>query len=146
MLLFNYAGYLFCAVIKEGFLEEIKIVGKENKKYKNFEELKNLLMGMINFKKFSKKQKNVYLELMKVPKGKVTTYKYLGKKTGVYPRAVARYMAINRLPIVIPCHRVVMSDLTLGGYSLGIKIKKSILEYEGVKFLKNRVLKEYVIF
>lgn len=145
MLYFNYAGYLFRAYLRGSFVEGIELVGRENKKYENFEKLEKKLIKMVDFNKFGEKMKKVYLELMRVPRGNVTTYKALGRKTGLHARAVARYMSLNRLPILIPCHRVVMSDLTLGGYTLGINIKKRILEHEGVKIIKNRVLKEYVI-
>ncbi len=146
MLYFNYAGYLFCAILQENSIKEIKIVSKEKKKNKNFEEMENLLLNMINFNEFREKQKNLYLELLKIPKGKVITYKALGERTGLKPRAVARYLSINRLPVVIPCHRVVMSNLTLGGYSLGVDIKRKILEYEGVGIVKDKILKNFVIF
>lgn len=47
-------------------------------------------------------------------------------------RAVGQIIGRNRLPIVVPCHRVVASDGTLGGYSGGLDIKRALLELEGV--------------
>jgi methylated-DNA-[protein]-cysteine S-methyltransferase len=66
------------------------------------------------------------------PKGKITTYGKIAKKLKTSPRAVARALATNPSPIKIPCHRVIMSNGELGGYSGkgGIKRKKELLEEE----------------
>ncbi len=88
----------------------------------------------------------VYALLMLIPIGKVTTYKALARAIGVHPRTIARFMASNRNPIVIPCHRVVMSNGNLGGYSLGgTNVKKKLLEIEGVKIINGKVSKDYII-
>jgi methylated-DNA-[protein]-cysteine S-methyltransferase len=56
-------------------------------------------------------------------------------------RAVGNVMAGNRFPLVIPCHRVIRSDGTLGGFGGGLAMKRALLEREGVTFDKsNRVL------
>ncbi|MSO60368.1 MAG: methylated-DNA--[protein]-cysteine S-methyltransferase [Ilumatobacteraceae bacterium] len=47
-------------------------------------------------------------------------------------RAVGSANGKNPIPIVVPCHRVVASDGTLGGYSLGLRMKKQLLKLEGV--------------
>lgn len=85
-------------------------------------------------------QKRVYRELMKIKPGQVITYKQLAEKIG-HPkaaRAVASACARNRLPIFIPCHRVVASHGGMGGYSGGggIKTKKYLLQLEGAQFAK----------
>ena len=77
-------------------------------------------------------QLKVYAALRKIPEGKVITYGELARKAG-YPgaaRAVGSAMKKNRLPIVIPCHRVVPADGSLGQYSCGIRWKKFLLEWE----------------
>jgi methylated-DNA-[protein]-cysteine S-methyltransferase len=84
------------------------------------------------------------LELVKkIPKGRVTTYKMigraLGKKGQVY-RAVGRALHDNKFPIIIPCHRVVKSDGSLGGYSRGIKKKIHLLKKEGIKVKNNKII------
>lgn len=64
--------------------------------------------------------------------GSVTTYAEIGKKLGrprAY-RAVGAALRRNPLIIVIPCHRVVMSDGRLGGYSAGLKWKSRLLSFE----------------
>lgn len=78
----------------------------------------------------------------KIPKGKVTTYKEIAKKlrTKAY-RAVGQALKRNKKPMIIPCHRVVNSDGSLGGYS-GIKnnIKKiRLLKKEGIEISKNKI-------
>ncbi len=81
-------------------------------------------------------QKKVWMELQNIPKGKVITYKELAKKIGKPKaiRAVANAVGANPCAPEIPCHRVVRSDGSLGGYSGkgGIKTKKLLLSKEGV--------------
>tara|TARA_B100000700_G_scaffold293078_1_gene353718 strand:+ start:2427 stop:2702 length:276 start_codon:yes stop_codon:yes gene_type:complete len=83
-------------------------------------------------------QIEVWKELSKIPKGEVRTYKQIAKSIGKpkSSRAVANACAKNPYPIVIPCHRVIRSDGTVGGYSGhgGIKRKKELLQKEGLKF------------
>lgn len=105
-------------------------------------ELKSYLDG--DLKKFSYKldiskgtkfQKSVWKELLKIPFGKLITYKDIANKLGrpnSY-RAVGNAFGANPLPIVIPCHRVV-SKTGLGGYSCGINYKKKLLEHEGINY------------
>lgn len=67
-----------------------------------------------------------------IPKGYVLTYKEVATKAGnpKASRAVGTIMAKNRNPL-IPCHRVVRSDLKMGGYAWGITQKVKILQKEG---------------
>ena len=74
-----------------------------------------------------------YKELMKVPKGKVTTYSELAKAVGSKAvRAVGTAMAKNEKLIEIPCHRVVKSDGSIGQYASGQAKKIQLLIEEGV--------------
>lgn len=84
---------------------------------------------------------------MRVPPGKVTTYSAVARALGVHPRAVAAALRANVLPILIPCHRVVMSDGSPGGYSFGGPlVKRRLLEAEGVRFdERGRVLRKYIV-
>ncbi len=82
-------------------------------------------------------QKKVWLEISKIPKGKIITYKELAIKLGkpkAY-RAVANACAKNPLLEIIPCHRVIREDGKMGGYNgkKGVKRKKKLLKSEGVK-------------
>ncbi len=77
-------------------------------------------------------QKSVWKTLRKIPVGEVITYGELAQKSG-YPgaaRAVGTAMKSNPFPIIIPCHRVLPSDKSLGGYAGGKKFKKWLLENE----------------
>ncbi len=67
-----------------------------------------------------------------IPKGRYTTYSELAKAVGTSPRAIGNYMAKNPIPLIIPCHRVVRSDLRVGGYSYGPIVKAFILMREGI--------------
>lgn len=71
--------------------------------------------------------------IRRIPRGKVTTYRAIGTLLGMHARAVGRYVASNPFPLIIPCHRVIKSDLTLGGYSYGQIVKGNLLLREGVE-------------
>lgn len=81
-------------------------------------------------------QRRVFLADYRIPRGQVTTYgllaRYLGMPGGA--RAVGGALAHNPFPIVIPCHRVIASDGSLGGYQGGLAMKRWLLEMEGVPF------------
>jgi methylated-DNA-[protein]-cysteine S-methyltransferase len=77
--------------------------------------------------------RTVLRELVHVPYGETTTYGALAAKVG-HPRAaraVGTVMNRNRIPIVLPCHRVVGSDGSLVGYGGGLDRKVKLLELEG---------------
>lgn len=80
-------------------------------------------------------QKKVWRETMKIPYGETLTYSALAKRIHKpnSQRAVGNALALNPLPIVIPCHRVVASDGSLGGYTGGVKIKEFLLGLEGAR-------------
>jgi O-6-methylguanine DNA methyltransferase len=65
-----------------------------------------------------------------VPVGYVTTYGALAKAAGGIARSVGRVEASNPVPLLIPCHRVVCSDLSIGGYGYGEQVKMGILQRE----------------
>ena len=73
----------------------------------------------------------------KIPQGSTRTYSQVAKaiKKPLAVRAVANAIGKNPFPPKIPCHRVIRSDGTLGGYSGrgGIKTKKYLLKSEGIK-------------
>ena len=78
-------------------------------------------------------QDNIRAVVRKIPKGKVMTYKEVAKASGrpTAARAVANVMA-NNYDDTVPCHRVIRSDGSLGGYNRGgIEKKRSILNSEG---------------
>jgi len=78
--------------------------------------------------------------LLLIPVGKVTSYKELALALGVNPRLVGKLMKMNDEAPIVPCHRVVKSNGEIGGYTAfgGIKFKRKLLDFEGVKFKDNR--------
>ena len=80
-----------------------------------------------------------------IPYGKTASYGWVAKQisTNAY-RAVGNALARNPFPIVIPCHRAVRSDRTLGGFQGGLDMKRKLLEMEGVEFdSKGRLTTEF---
>jgi len=66
-----------------------------------------------------------------IPKGKVLTYGAIGRMLKTSPRAVGGALSRNPFVLLVPCHRVVKSDGSLGGYSiLGQEVKRGILDRE----------------
>lgn len=78
-------------------------------------------------------QKSVWKSLLKIPYGNTISYQELAQKINNPKacRAVGNANGKNPLCIVIPCHRVIAADKSLGGYSGGIKMKKTLLNLEG---------------
>ena len=85
----------------------------------------------------TKFQIKVWAYLMKIPHGSVKTYSQVAKAIGkpLAVRAVANAIGKNPSAPKIPCHRVIRSDGSLGGYSGrgGIKTKRFLLKQEGLK-------------
>jgi O-6-methylguanine DNA methyltransferase len=79
--------------------------------------------------------RKVLYELRKIPYGKVTSYGRIGKKLGYEnaARAVGQAVGRNTVPIIIPCHRVIREDGSIGGFSMGLRIKEKLLATEGLK-------------
>ncbi len=90
---------------------------------------------------------SVWAIVQLVPAGRVTTYGSIARILSTSPRLVGAALAANPDPVVVPCHRVVRSDGSLGGYSRGgPRVKRRLLELEGVGFdEEGRVLREYII-
>ncbi len=77
-------------------------------------------------------QKKVWDELLKVPPGSVVSYSQIAKNIGQPKavRAVANACGANKIAVIIPCHRVIRSDGSLGGYSSGLWRKRFLLQLE----------------
>lgn len=69
-----------------------------------------------------------------IPRGEVRSYRWLAKEVGRprAARAVGAALGANPVPLLIPCHRVVASDGSLGGYAWGLEEKERILAWEGL--------------
>ena len=118
-----------------------KELGKKSKNLKNikkkiisfFQKKTNKLDAKILFNG-NPIQKKIWGELKKIKKGKVKTYGEIAKKLKISPRYVGRVCGENNHLLVVPCHRIITSDKTLGGFSSpgGIKLKRKLLEFEGI--------------
>jgi AraC family transcriptional regulator of adaptative response/methylated-DNA-[protein]-cysteine methyltransferase len=77
-------------------------------------------------------QQRVWQALMKIPRGQTRSYAQLAGELGIPrgARAIARACAQNRLAVVVPCHRIVRGDGSLGGYRWGLPRKEALLKSE----------------
>ncbi len=92
----------------------------------------------------------LYALLQLIEIGKVATYGLLARCLGIEPRSIANILKKNPYPIIIPCHRVVKSDLSLGGYTLNGRrcpnFKKKLLILEGVCLdSRGKVCRKHVV-
>lgn len=80
-------------------------------------------------------QKKVWEALMQIKRGETKTYRDVAKMIGAPTavRAVASAIGRNNIAILIPCHRVIRSDGTLGEYRWGKEIKRKLLQSEGIQ-------------
>ena len=93
-------------------------------------------------------QRRVYDRLRAVPRGRVTTYGLLADAVGCgSPRAVGQALKRNPFAPEVPCHRVIKSDLTVGGFcgqatGSDVRRKLTLLRDEGVLFVEGRLKDE----
>ena len=130
------------------FEKEDKIFRIKFGKYKNIYTSKNLkkfksnLNAFLNRKSKSIKsnfiikgtpiQKKVWGELKNIKFGKTKSYGEIAKKYKLSPRHVGKICGQNKLLLLVPCHRVIRTDGSLGGFTSigGIKLKKTLLDFE----------------
>jgi methylated-DNA-[protein]-cysteine S-methyltransferase len=118
------------------------LLKKELKEY--FESGREEFTQKIGFMSGTEFEKAVWHALMKIPYGETRTYKWLAEKIGKpnASRAVGQALSRNPIPVIIPCHRVIESDGSLGGYSGGIDIKRRLLDIEYYIKLSKQVTHE----
>ena len=95
-------------------------------------EAKILAMTKISFKERTPFQQKVYEVAGRIPFGQTRSYKWVAKEAGSPEavRAAGQALKRNPFPLVIPCHRVVKSDGSVGGYIWGSKVKEGLLTLE----------------
>jgi len=79
-------------------------------------------------------QQKVLAAVYAIPRGRISTYQLIAKQIGKSKtaRAVGAALATNPFPLMIPCHRVIRADGSLGGYQGGLKMKQALLRMDGV--------------
>ncbi len=105
-------------------------------------------LDVIRLDRCSNFQQRVLRAEFAIPRGMVSTYGRIAASLGAprAARAVGTALATNPFPIIIPCHRAIRSDRSLGGYQGGLRMKRELLIQEGVSFDRNgKVLTEGIL-
>jgi methylated-DNA-[protein]-cysteine S-methyltransferase len=81
-------------------------------------------------------QRAVWRALKTIPRGETRSYGWVAQKIGKpkASRAVGAACGANPVPIIVPCHRVIASDSSIGGFGGGLPMKRRLLQIEGVRF------------
>ena len=118
-------------IASENFLATLKAI------YDGKDVSPNFNVAMEHLSKYTQK---VLKCIWQIPVGYLTSYGAVAKTCGGSPRAVGRVMATNPFPLLIPCHRVVQADFSIGGYGgnsrSGKKVKLEILQREDRGYAK----------
>lgn len=141
---FSRFGWI-SAVEEKGKIKKIKFSKmKSFGKSKTLTKFKNNLINFFSHKTNIIKapmkldgnplQKKIWKEIIKIKYGKTKSYGEIAKKLQLSPRFVGKVCGQNNLILLVPCHRVLRSDGTLGGFSSrgGIKLKKKLLNFEQI--------------
>ncbi len=138
--------FIFRKATEPGFLTEIRsqaglIPRKDSTRFDRWRPLltiyfsgqKVLFEEPISWTVGTPFQKRIWKKMLEIPYGEVRSYRWLADQLAMGPaaRAVGNACGKNPLPIVVPCHRVVHHDGSLGGYTGGVEIKKKLLAIEG---------------
>jgi len=134
--------------VKASSCSEINVIADQVKAFLNGEDIR-FSLDMVRLDLCSDFQQNVLHAEHGIPRGTVSTYqriaKHLGNANGA--RAVGTALAHNPFPIIIPCHRAIRSDGTLGGYQGGLRMKRALLEMEGILFNdRGRIMTEELYY
>jgi methylated-DNA-[protein]-cysteine S-methyltransferase len=124
---FSDVSPLSCPVIRE--------LGERIQRFLEGEAVAFELDG-IALERCSEFQRRVLLAEYDIPRGWVSTYGRIAGNLGIPggARAVGRALSRNPFPIIIPCHRAIRSNGGLGGFQGGPRMKRALLELEGVEF------------
>jgi len=125
-------------VLEEHYTEEL--IRDENSLAEISGRIQDYLEGKVN--RFKEKfdvsgitpfEMKVWDTVYGIPYGEVRSYDWVAKQVGTPKkvRAVGQALKRNRLPIIIPCHRVINKSGDLGGFSAGVEMKRKLLKIEG---------------
>jgi len=86
--------------------------------------------------------RKVFSLVKRIPKGKISTYKQIAikLKKPKAARLIGKILSKNKHLIKIPCHRIVKSNGSIGGFILGEKKKSLLLKKEGIKIKKGKII------
>ena len=88
----------------------------------------------VNLEEYPDLQSRAWQALRTIPAGETRSYGWLAEKLGQSrgsARAIGAMMGDNPIPLWLPCHRIIASDGTLGGFGGGLAMKVQLLELEG---------------
>lgn len=143
----NYGKIRFTGVIQETVPNKFI--------YQTMSDIKDIILGKdikfdinkLDLSNLTDFQKDVLIKQSEIPYGKVTSYKKLAQLIDKpkSARPVANVLSNNYFPLLIPCHRTVRSDWTIGGYvgSNDSYYKQFLLENEGIEIRNGIVSKKY---
>ncbi len=86
-------------------------------------------------------QRRVWEVTRLIPYGETRSYSWVAEKTGNRNavRAVGQALGANPLPVIVPCHRVLSKDGSIGGYDGGVELKRYLLWREASAFMRDRI-------
>ena len=128
--------HLRFSLIPEYFpVAKIDVIALSIKAYLEGEEIK-FPLNIVDFSLCSKFQQSVLRAEHAIPRGSVSTYGLIAAHLGIPrgARAIGNALAGNPFPLIVPCHRAILSNLHLGGFQGGTEMKKALLKKEGVIF------------
>ena len=116
---------------------EIDSIAVSIKAYLEGEDIK-FPLNIIDLSLCSKFQQSVLRAEHAIPRGSVSTYGLIAAHVGAPggARAMGNALAGNPFPLIVPCHRAILSNLHLGGFQSGAEMKRALLEKEGIIFDK----------
>ena len=114
---------------------EIDKIAAFVKAYLEGEDVKSSL-NYVNLSQGTEFQQSVLRAQHAIPRGSVSTYGLIAAHVGAPggARAVGNALADNPFPLIVPCHRTVLSNFHLGGFQSGAEMKRALLEKEGISF------------
>lgn len=114
---------------------EIGKLGKDFQRLLNGEPVR-IGLAIAALHQCSDFQRRVLIAEHSIPRGRVSAYGTIAARIGKpgAARAVGNALARNPFPLIVPCHRAIRSDGELGGFQGGTRMKRALLELEGVRF------------
>ncbi len=134
--------------IKIGSNSSIILLSQKIQRFLKGENVE-LTLDLLDFDICQKIQKRVLLAENDIPRGWVSTYKRIASHLGINngARVVGNSLAKNPFPIIIPCHRAIRTNGELGGFQGGIKMKRKLLEMEGIEISdKGKVITDKIYY